>query len=111
MRDIDGDYRRALLDEYTGYVRAGRTDDAEQVAQVLREQYGHEVPSGEPAAPERADVPKLPEAAVEPKPQHAERPEPSAKDVRAWAAEQGIDVPARGKLPAELVEQYLAAQG
>lgn len=35
---------------------------------------------------------------------------PAAKDVRAWAAEQGIDVPARGQLPATIVEQYQAAQ-
>lgn len=36
-------------------------------------------------------------------------PAPAPKDVRAWAAEQGIDAPARGKLPDALVEQYQAA--
>lgn len=35
---------------------------------------------------------------------------PAPKDVRAWAAGQGIDVPARGKLPDAVVEQYQAAQ-
>lgn len=34
-----------------------------------------------------------------------------AKAVRAWAAKEGIEVPARGKLPADLVEQYRAAHG
>jgi hypothetical protein len=29
--------------------------------------------------------------------------------VRAWAAEQGIDVPARGRVPASVVEAYTAA--
>lgn len=44
-------------------------------------------------------------------PAKAEAPkEPEAKAVRAWAAESGIEVPARGKLPAEVVEQYQAAQ-
>jgi hypothetical protein len=35
---------------------------------------------------------------------------PKPSDVRAWAKAEGIDAPARGKLPDELVEQYLAAQ-
>lgn len=34
---------------------------------------------------------------------------PAPKDVRAWAAGQGIEVPARGKIPAEVNEQYAAA--
>lgn len=34
-----------------------------------------------------------------------------AKAVRAWAAQQGVDVPARGKLPDTIVAQYQAAQG
>lgn len=29
-----------------------------------------------------------------------------AKAVRAWAQEQGLDVPARGRVPASLVEAY-----
>lgn len=36
--------------------------------------------------------------------------EPSPKDVRAWAKDQGLDAPARGKLPDELVARYKAAQ-
>lgn len=36
-------------------------------------------------------------------------PEPHAKDVRAWAVENGIEVPARGKLPTEVVGAYKAA--
>lgn len=35
---------------------------------------------------------------------------PAPKDVRAWAAEQGIEVPARGKLPQDVVDAYTAAQ-
>ncbi|MEU8271022.1 histone-like nucleoid-structuring protein Lsr2 [Sphaerisporangium sp. NPDC049002] len=30
-------------------------------------------------------------------------------DVRTWAREQELDVPARGKIPDELVEQFVAA--
>jgi hypothetical protein len=30
-------------------------------------------------------------------------------DVRAWAREQGLEVPARGKLPDEIIEQFIAA--
>lgn len=32
---------------------------------------------------------------------------PAAKDVRAWAKAEGIEVPARGPLPDEVVELYL----
>lgn len=47
--------------------------------------------------------------ADEPDAPKADEPKVDAKVVRAWAAEQGIDVPARGKLPADLVERYQAA--
>lgn len=33
----------------------------------------------------------------------------SASDIRAWAVEQGIDIPARGRIPADIREQYEAA--
>ena len=43
----------------------------------------------------------------------ADTPEPAGgpdpKAVRAWAAENGIEVSPKGKLPASVVEQYLAA--
>ena len=32
------------------------------------------------------------------------------KEIRAWAAENGIDVPARGRIPAGVHEQYIAAR-
>ena len=38
-------------------------------------------------------------------------PEPTAADVRKWAADQGIDVAAKGALPADVVELYKAAHG
>ena len=34
---------------------------------------------------------------------------PSAKQVRAWAAENGVDCPATGRVPARVVDAYLAA--
>lgn len=35
----------------------------------------------------------------------------TAAEVRAWAANNGIDVPAKGRLPEAVMDQYLAAQG
>lgn len=32
-----------------------------------------------------------------------------AKQVREWAKEQGIDVPARGRVPSDVLEKYNAA--
>ena len=33
-----------------------------------------------------------------------------AKAIRAWAAENNVEVPARGRIPGAVVEQYKAAQ-
>jgi hypothetical protein len=73
-RDTDADYKAALIQEYEGYSRAGRDDDAAHVASVLRDQYDHEVEdkpkrqtAKRAAAPERADQ-KAPETAVPEKP-------------------------------------------
>jgi len=33
-----------------------------------------------------------------------------AKAIRAWAAENDVEVPARGRIPGTVVEQYKAAQ-
>lgn len=76
MRDIKADMQAALIHEYQGYVRAGREVDAEQVAAVLKSDYGYDVvkPDGEAkkaSAPETKAVPRPPEAAIEPKPEPA----------------------------------------
>lgn len=34
---------------------------------------------------------------------------PLPKDVREWAKENGLDVPARGRIPASITEAYQAA--
>jgi hypothetical protein len=69
---IDDRYRRALVEEYESYVRADRTEEAEHVAGVLREQYGYDVDEQarpkEPVQQTEAE-PRLPEAAVAPKPE------------------------------------------
>ncbi len=38
-------------------------------------------------------------------------PEPTAADVRKWAADNRIDVAAKGAIPADVVELYKAAHG
>lgn len=86
MRDIKAAYEEALVEEYDSYVRAGRSEDAKEVARVLKEQYGHDVakrdsdgddkgkkPEPKPEL-ERADVEKPPEAAVDPKPRRGRPP-------------------------------------
>lgn len=67
------------------------------------------VTEDEPPANPQSTAP--PAAEVPPPAEPAAADQPAPKDVRAWAAEQGIEVPARGKLPDTLVEQYQAAQG
>jgi hypothetical protein len=90
MRDIEADYRAAYIAEYESYRRAGRDADAENVATILREQYGHDVeaePEQAPAAPEHAAADRPPEAAVEPKPARAAAKRTPAK--KAVASDSG----------------------
>ena len=89
MRDIEAAYKDALIEEHAGYVRANRSAEAEQVAQVLRDRYDHDVTrksdGGEKVkepepAPERVDAGKAPEAAVDPKPRRTVRAKPQGDD-------------------------------
>lgn len=64
----------------------------------------------EPQEPELAEV-QLQDADVQaPEEDAVAAPAPAAADVRAWAKENGIDVNAKGAVPAAVVEQYVAAQ-
>lgn len=49
--------------------------------------------------------PAQPEPVEEPVPER-----PSDAEVRAWAKDAGVDVPVRGRLSQEVVDQYLAAR-
>lgn len=79
-RDIDGDYKQALLREYEDYLRSGAKSRARAVARVLRDRYGHDVEpapksasTAEEAAPERTDAEPAPDRAVDPKPRRRPR--------------------------------------
>lgn len=90
MRDVHGDYKRAYLEEYEAYRRVGRDEEAERIAGILRDHYGHDVDDagdgGVVAAPERADAARPPENTAEPKPAPAAR-KTAAKKPAAPAAE------------------------
>jgi hypothetical protein len=92
VRDFDADFEAALVDEYEGYKRAGRTEDAAAVAKVLQDRFDHDVaPKSKPVtkadAPERADV-KAPETAVPPKPVYGAATHPP-EDAGELAAKRG----------------------
>lgn len=42
-------------------------------------------------------------------PQPEQLPKASAADVRAWAADNGIDCPDRGRVPLKVVQAYIQA--
>jgi hypothetical protein len=76
MRDEHADYLAAYKTTYESCVQAGRTEDADEIARILRDGYGYDVaePKGaddkakkDTAAPERADD-KAPEDTAEPRP-------------------------------------------
>jgi len=50
--------------------------------------------------------PPPPETEPEPDAEAEEASQPSDADVRAWAKANGIDVPARGRLSKDVVDQY-----
>ncbi|WP_069164906.1 hypothetical protein [Nocardia altamirensis] len=52
-RDVEADYRRAYLEQYQRARRAGRTDEADHLAVLLRTRFGHNV---EPDVPPRPDT-------------------------------------------------------
>lgn len=62
---------------------------------------GQDGPDGAPTTENPSEAPAAAPAATE--------APPPAKDVRAWARAEGLDVPARGPLPDDLVERYVAA--
>jgi hypothetical protein len=51
-------------------------------------------------------VTSTPEPQPEPSPVPEQRPEPKAAEIRAWAKENSLAVPAKGRIPADLVEAY-----
>lgn len=70
LRDIEADYKAAYIAEYESYKNAGLNEAAENIAGILRSDYGHDVEgkskrqtAKRASAPERADQ-KAPEAAV-----------------------------------------------
>jgi hypothetical protein len=92
MRDIEAAYKDALIEEYEGYMRAGRTDDAEHVAGILKDRYSYDIASGagdgdaktaakkSPQPSEKAEAEKLPENATDPKPRRTPRAKPASED-------------------------------
>ncbi len=72
MRDEHADYLAAYRTSYESCVQAGRTEDADRIARILRDEYGFEVD-----APERTDD-KAPENTAEPKPARR-KPAPRGK--------------------------------
>lgn len=52
-----------------------------------------------------------PNATLTPEPETVpDPPAPSAAKVRAWAKAEGLDVPARGPMPDDVIAAYQAAQ-
>lgn len=83
------------------------TVDAEAVADaVMAAADAGSGPSAAEVADAYAEGRKI---TIEPEAAAAPAPKPPAKAVRAWAKEQGIEVPARGPLPDDVIERYVAA--
>lgn len=62
------------------------------------------------ADPDRDPAPEAPRAPAHAASPAAEHPAPTAARVRAWARAQGMSVADVGRIPTEIVEEYLAAE-
>lgn len=79
MRDIHADYLAAYLTTYESCVYAERMEDASRIADILRDEFGHDVePSGKDNGLEKTDE-KPPENAAAPKPAARRGRPPKAK--------------------------------
>lgn len=73
-RDLQADYKAAMIEEYESYIRGGRTAEADDVAAELKLTFGHDVTGGaekpepeppvERAVPEPAETPESPDEPV-----------------------------------------------
>jgi hypothetical protein len=90
-RNIDDDYKQAMIREWEAYAASGRSQQADHVAEVLLAEYDYDVhaagkkqeTAAAEAAPENTAATKPPETAVEPKPETAARPRAAAKKTAA----------------------------
>lgn len=70
-RHVEADYRAAYIRRHAELIEAGRTEEAEAIAAILREHYGHDVHSPAAAKPE------------EPTPSPVPGPSMKRRDVKA----------------------------
>ena len=85
------------------------TDLLATVVATLTAAYGEEVSLGGSSSPskrEAAAQPRSTKRTSGPKPKST----PSAAEVRVWAKRRGIVVAQQGRIPAQVMEKYLAAQ-
>lgn len=75
-RDIEGDYRRAYIEEYEGYRRGGRDEEAEHIAELLRAHYGHEVEPQDDDGQDDDEEPGLETSAADAPPENTAAPRP-----------------------------------
>lgn len=91
----------ALLRERAGLVSRGLTDRVEQIDEEL-EHRGYSDEGGQRSEPPQG-------RSSEPL-QTADAGKPDAKAVREWAAANGLECPAKGRIPDALMELYVEAQ-
>jgi hypothetical protein len=88
MSSVEDRYKAALIEEHEAYVRSGRTQDAKEVARVLKEQYDHDVTKADDGEDKPKLAPTLPESTAAEKPaENAAEPKPR----RGPRAKQGQD--------------------
>lgn len=98
-----------LAEHLAGVTRRGRPMDPKRIGLAKKRRQRLLVKMNDSWKWQRTDV-----GTTEPEPdgdadEEETSEEPKAADVRAWAKTEGLDVPARGKLSPEVVEQFKAA--
>jgi hypothetical protein len=113
--------RKIRKGQTTAHVDSWIVRDKPHLWEPIRIDFAHDDPEPTPITQPTPPPPPDPPAATtttgdpDPDPDVDEPGEdppaaPAAKDVRAWAKAEGIEVPSRGPLPDDVVERYRAAQ-
>lgn len=104
MRNIRADYKAAYIAEYEAYRRAGRDEDADTVAKILRDHYAHDVETAVPVDDTEKRDGQTVKAPAEPGDQDTEPDGPETPD----SGQGEMPDSGQGEMPAEAEKKTAA---
>jgi len=88
-RDIEDDYKRALIQEHGNFLRSGNADGAANVAAILKRHYGYEFPKPREEKPKAEEEKKEPARRGRPPKERADQPHPQENTAESKPEHSG----------------------